>query len=140
MQIPPATEIAWRSDLAQYLEDEDQDTFAVSTRVAAQQCVLELLDWYGRKALPALVGAVQRRMSDAAQAESADGGASGGKTDVASADAQSAKSKDGKAADDGEIDDDPLTAEQLSRIKSQQARPRHRIYVYSGADVQTVLD
>ena len=47
MQIPPATEIAWRSDLAQYLEDEDQDTFAVSTRVAAQQCVLELLDWYG---------------------------------------------------------------------------------------------
>lgn len=79
-------------------------------------------------------------LSDAAQAESADGGASGGKTDVASADAQSAKSKDGKAADDGEIDDDPLTAEQLSRIKSQQARPRHRIYVYSGADVQTVLD
>ena len=51
MQIPPATEIAWRSDLAQYLEDEDQDTFAVSTRVAAQQCVLELLDWYGRKGL-----------------------------------------------------------------------------------------
>jgi len=73
MQIPPATEIAWRSDLAQYLEDEDQDTFAVSTRVAAQQCVLELLDWYGRKALPALVGAVQRRMSDAAQAGSAHG-------------------------------------------------------------------
>ena len=76
MQIPPATEAAWATDLAQYLEDEDQvrvgigvgptcldshayrpsdylltylldqDTFAVSTRVAAQQCVLELLDWY----------------------------------------------------------------------------------------------
>lgn len=84
-------------------------------------------------------------LSDAAQAESADGDAgdaatSGDRTDVASADAQSAKPKDEKAADDGEIDDDPLTAEQLSRIKNQQARPRHRIYVYSGADVKTVLD
>ena len=68
MQIPPATEATWATDLAQYLEDEDQDTFAVSTRVAAQQCVLELLDWYGRKALPPLVGAVQRCMAEAEQA------------------------------------------------------------------------
>lgn len=67
-------------------------------------------------------------------AEAADAGAQEPKQDDAGKDA-------GKKADDSETDDDPLTAEQLSRIKAkQQARPRHRIYVYSGSDVQTVLD
>ena len=65
LQVAPAAEAEWGADLAQYLEDEDADTFAVSTRVAAQQLCYELLDCYGRKALVPLCGAAQRRLADA---------------------------------------------------------------------------
>ena len=62
MQIPPEAQAEWDADLAVYLQDEDPDSFAVSARVAAQQFVDELLDHYGRKALPPLLQAVSARL------------------------------------------------------------------------------
>ena len=40
---------AWEIDLERYLQDEDDDSFAVTTRVAAQQLIIELLDSTGTR-------------------------------------------------------------------------------------------
>ena len=64
MRIPPDTESEWASDLSQYLHDEDPDSFSVSPRIAAQQLIDELLDAYGKKALPPLLQAVGARMDE----------------------------------------------------------------------------
>lgn len=65
-------------------------------------------------------------------------------------DAELAKAAEAKAAgaadaeDDAADDDAPLTAAKLSEVekpkKESDRPPRHRIYVYHGADVKTVLD
>jgi hypothetical protein len=64
MRIPHAAQTLWETDLESYLQDEDEDSFAVSTRVAAQQLMIELLDSTGQKALPPLCVAVQRAFAE----------------------------------------------------------------------------
>ena len=65
LQISPESEQQWDEDLSQYLQDEDPDSFAVSPRVAAQQAIDELLDAYGKQALPALLKAATARIEQA---------------------------------------------------------------------------
>lgn len=58
--------------------------------------------------------------------------------------AQAAEAKAGEADAGTDEDDAPLTAAKLSEVekpkKESNRPPRHRIYVYHGADVNTVLD
>lgn len=58
-------EQAWADDLQQYLLDEEDDTFACSLRVAAQQLLEELVDSCGRRVVTPLCAAVERRLAEA---------------------------------------------------------------------------
>lgn len=64
VRIPSVAQTLWEADLESYLQDEDADSFAVSTRVAAQQLMIELLDSTGRKALSPLCVAVERALAE----------------------------------------------------------------------------
>lgn len=64
VRIPRAAQAVWEADLESYLQDEDEDSFAVSTRVAAQQLMIEVLDSMGQKALGPLCVAVERALAE----------------------------------------------------------------------------
>ena len=66
LRINPEAEAEWHDDLAQYIQDEDPDSFAVTPRVASQQLVVEVLDAYGKRGLPPLLHAVSARLEEAA--------------------------------------------------------------------------
>ena len=54
LQIDAESEQAWPSDLSQYLQDEDPDSFAVTVRVAARQFLEETLGEFSDRALEVL--------------------------------------------------------------------------------------
>lgn len=61
----PQTTYASPPPSAPFQQDEDDDSFAVSLRVATQQLLDELLESYGKPALAALCSAAQRRLQEA---------------------------------------------------------------------------
>lgn len=79
-----------------------------------------------------------------ALADDADADAAEPISDAELAKAAEAKADDAAGDEDAADDDAPLTAAKLSEVekpkKESDRPPRHRIYVYHGADVKTVLD
>ncbi|KAL1522035.1 hypothetical protein AB1Y20_021680 [Prymnesium parvum] len=71
LEITPAAHAEWEADVVEYLQDEDDDSFAVSVRVATQQLIDELVDSYGGAAVAALCAAARRRLAEAHEARQA---------------------------------------------------------------------